>query len=267
MKDFYKSISILEVSDELMKIYQSNFVRKNLHINKSFTLELTKKWFREKEFKIFEVPFVNTKDLMLYKKDRNINYLHQNIKRILPHDIPIIYENEISNYGQFTPIYLDININTPIFIEYRLSNPNEPFIYMHEIIHTLVEYNNNNIDNFIDYELIPNMFEMLLASDLSEDVTKILINNKLLSLNNYIIMLKNSDNLDKAYASSYINSILKAIEFSKIYNKSNPYIKSEIIKKLEIILNEDIPIHILFDSYDISFEKNLCKALKRKELW
>lgn len=106
------------------------------------------------------------------------------------------------------------------------------FLYIHEIIHTLVEYNNNNIDDFIDYELIPNIFEILLASDISYDITNILINNKLLSINNYITMLNQRDILDKAYASTYINSILKAIEFSKIYNKSNLYIKREIIKKL-----------------------------------
>ena len=158
-----------------------------------------------------------------------------------PFCVPIIRQKEKFNYGQFIPI-----------------------IYIHEIIHSSIENNNYSITNYVDYELLPIIFELLLACDLDGIQSfEIIDYYRLKSLNEYIKMLSLTDEISKIYASSYINSILISNEFIRLYRKGSTNIKKEILKMLQDILQDNNSVYSMLEKYDISYNSALNRILKR----
>lgn len=269
MKDFYQNKTIIEPSDDLIKLkdlaLKTSFVEPNCFNN---PLKVVKTWFDERFFLYKNIPFISIKKLNKII-DMPINLIMQNTNLISPLQVPLLYVDERKDYGCFTPIYLENNENNYdlIFTEIRLNNKNSIFlslIYLHEIIHIIVENNDSTITNYKDYELLPIIFEFLLSDDLGSDIFNFAISYRINQLNNYIDMLFQQNMLSKIYASSYINSIIIAYELINFYKSKNLLIKKEFINDLKSILNEKNDVYWLLEKYNVDYNLSLNKLIKRK---
>lgn len=269
MKQFYHNKTTLELSSKLLELNKKLKKYEQKRMFKIYTPEETKIWIKEKGLILNKIPYIElTKLLAICTQNHSytneiINY---NTINISPIDIPIIRENEKFDYGQFTPLYLDKDGNNLIFTEFRLSKLNTyitPIVYIHEIIHSLIENNENSISNFIDYELCPIIFEFMLSYDLGEEVYKKNIDNRMNSLKDYIDILKINDTLGKYYASSYINSILLTLDFISKYVDSSNSIKKEMSTFMQDIICDNETVYSMLNKYDISYETALNKILMK----
>lgn len=192
MKQFYQNKTTLELTPELIKLKEAIRNTKFLKISKSYATDTAKKWIAERNVKLNKIPFIEMGKILKGCNENNcsLNEVINIYKNYLnPINVPIIREDKKFDYGQFTPIYLDDQGNDLIFTEFRLSKFNTyitPIVYLHEIIHSIIENNKNSINDFIDYELCPIIFELLMANDLDQGLYYLILNSRLHSLESFI---------------------------------------------------------------------------------
>lgn len=269
MKEFYKNKSTINVSNDLLKL-------KDISLNTSFIelrcfnnpLKLVKLWLSERSFLFRNVPFI-TFDKLNKIINKSPDLIMKDVDLISALCIPIMHVNERKSYGCFTPIYLEKTIDDYelVFTEIRLNNKNSvfiPLIYLHEIIHTVVENNDYSITNYIDYELLPILFEFLLANDLGDDVFHFNVSYRINQISNYVNMLSEDDLLTRIYTSSYLNSIIIAYELAYIY--SDGKIKKDFLNDLKSILNEKNNVYWMLEKYNVDYNSALDKLIGRRKL-
>lgn len=272
MKQFYQNKTTLELTPELIKLKEAIRNTKFLKISKSYTIDTAKKWIAERNVKLNKIPFIEMEKILKGCNENNcsLNEVINIYKNYLnPINVPIIREDKKFDYGQFTPIYLDDQGNDLIFTEFRLSKFNTyitPIVYLHEIIHSIIENNKNSINDFIDYELCPIIFELLMANDLDQGLYYLILNSRLHSLESFIEILELGDTLGSYYASSYIKSILLATEFMKKYIKSSNNTQMEMFAYLQNILDDNATAYSMLEKYDVSYNSALNKILKRGDV-
>ncbi len=276
MKEYYKNPLTINVNNKLLdlSILLSHFLSKyntnDISVNKTNNLKLTYLWFLENNIYMDKVPFIKTKtleEISRFHCEEISSFLKENIKYILPFDIPIIYLNKPFDYGEFIPIYVGKNLENSklIFTEFRLSSnftPITPLIYGHEITHSIIENNTISINNYINYDIIPLLIEMLIAKDI--DKSKITLKTDILlrltNLKTYIELLYKEDipNLIKVRLSNYINSILILFEILKVYTKE----KETLLKEINKIFKNENNIETLIKEKSITFESGVDNMLK-----
>lgn len=272
MKQFYQNKTTLELTPELIKLKEAIRNTKFLKISKSYATDTAKKWIAERNVKLNKIPFIEMEKILKGCNENNcsLNEVINIYKNYLnPINVPIIREDKKFDYGQFTPIYLDDQGNDLIFTEFRLSKFNTyitPIVYLHEIIHSIIENNKNSINDFIDYELCPIIFELLMANDLDQGLYYLILNSRLHSLESFIEILELGDTLGSYYASSYIKSILLATEFMKKYIKSSNNTQMEMFAYLQNILDDNATAYSMLEKYDVSYNSALNKILKRGDV-
>lgn len=271
MKEFYKNKSTINVSNDLLKL-------KDISLNTSFIeprcfnnpLKLAKLWLSERSFLFRNVPFI-TFDKLNKIINKSPDLIMKDVDLISFLCIPILHVKERKSYGCFTPIYLEKTIDDYelVFTEIRLNNKNSVFIsliYLHEIIHTVVENNDYSITNYIDYELLPILFEFLLANDLGDDVFHFNVSYRINQISNYVNMLSEDDLLTRIYASSYLNSIIIAYELAYIYSDGKTKVKKDFLNDLKSILNEKNNVYWMLEKYNIDYNSALDKLIGRRKL-
>lgn len=155
MKQFYQNKTTLELTPELIKLKEAIRNTKFLKISKSYATDTAKKWIAERNVKLNKIPFIEMEKILKGCNENNcsLNEVINIYKNYLnPINVPIIREDKKFDYGQFTPIYLDDQGNDLIFTEFRLSKFNTyitPIVYLHEIIHSIIENNKNSINDLI----------------------------------------------------------------------------------------------------------------------
>lgn len=270
IKEFYKNKTIIEFSEDLMELkdiaLKTSFIEPRCFNN---PLKLVNLWFDERSFLFKNIPFI-TFDKFNKMIDKCSDLIMQSTDNISPLSIPILCVKERKDYGCFTPIYLKKTMNDYelVFTEIRLSNKNSifiPLIYQHEIIHTVVENNDYSITNYIDYELLPMLFEFLLSNDLGEDVYYFNVSYRINQIHNYVDMLLQQDLLARVYGSSYLHSIILAYELVNIYRNKTLNIKKEFLSDLNSVFNEEKDVYSMLEKYNVNYTSALNKMIKRKE--
>ena len=272
MKDFYKNKSILNVSSQLLQLKDLIEINENYDSSYFLNYNLAKSWIHDNKLDLGKLPYLEYDKILSIKATYPKNYIdiiNSKIVYLEPTNIPIIREQNNLFYGQFVPIYLDDDCDKLIISEYRLSKKDSvylPGIYIHEIIHSVIENNNFSINNFIDYELIPMIYEFLYANDFGIDVLNLFIRKRFNLLYKYIEWLQTNNKLLQLYSSSYINAIIISYQFIELYRIVNNSVKVEILYDLREILHDNQCIKNVLDKYNLSYESALEKILLQKHL-
>lgn len=266
IKEFYKNKTIVKYSDDLIKLkdvsLKTSFIEPRCFNN---PLKLVNLWFDERGFLFKNIPFISF-DKLNNIINKSSDTIMQNVKYISPFYVPILYINERKDYGCFTPIYFEKNVNDYelVFTEIRLSNKKTifiPLIYLHEIMHMVIENNDYTITNYADYELFPILFEFLFSNDLGSEIFHFNVSYRINQIRNYIDMLLQQDLLAKIYGSSYLISIVNAYELVSNYRNKNVIGKKEFLNDLKIVLNEKKDIYWMLEKYNINYYSALNKLI------
>lgn len=147
MKQFYHNKTTLELSSKLLELKKKLKKYEQKRIFKIYTPEETKNWIKEKGLILNKIPYIElTKLLAICKQNHSytneiINY---NTINISPIDIPIIRENKKSDYGQFTPLYLDKDDEKSLDRDWNGNGYNLTLEELKELKRKLLENQYNN---------------------------------------------------------------------------------------------------------------------------
>ncbi len=216
------------------------------------------------------MPFVPFDQLYCLSKsyydDDLFKVLEQKIVMFNPFCIPIDYFNRSPYYGEFMPIYVGNQLEKLklIYTEFRLSKNRTsftPLIYGHEVIHSVLEQNKYSIGSYLNYEVLPMMFEKILANDF--DQSGVLLNRimlyRLQNLKEYITLLSDSsiDDFGKMKISTYLSSLLLSSDLFLKYLKAGIEGKCEMLEEFYHVIKDQSSIECLLDMFDISYQTSL----------
>lgn len=285
MNKCYYNNKKIQVNNELLELKErlKFFLDKKQipTLYQKIPLSLTYTWFEERRLFYKEIPYLSTNNLNallnMLQKEQLLNAISRLEKMYTPFKIPIIYEEKNKDYGEFVPLYLgeDIYNLKLIFTEFRLSNREyilKPLIYAHELTHSILEGNQNSINNYINYELLPISIEYLMAMDIGKNIFEICYLKRLKDLLKYIEMLEKTqlNEIEKIKISSYINSILITNEIIKRYSKEKNIRRNILFEKINKILKDDQSIENFLIKESISYTpslENMIKLLKKEEMY
>lgn len=286
MRECYQNPKIISISSELLELSQLlSLILPSISYypeqNDTFSSPLlVSRWFREKAFDLDPLPFVPFDQLYCLSKsyydDDLFKVLEKETVMLNPFCIPIDYFNRSPYYGEFMPIYVGNQLEKLklIYTEFRLSKNRTsftPLIYGHEVIHSVLEQNKYSIGSYLNYEVLPMMFEKILANDF--DQSGVLLNRimlyRLQNLKEYITLLSDSsiDDFGKMKISTYLSSLLLSSDLFLKYLKAGIEGKCEMLEEFYHVIKDQSSIECLLDMFDISYQTSLEHTLQlmRKE--
>lgn len=271
----YNNTNILSVDDNLLLL--NDLVDKELQKQeklegfnlplKNTSMQEVYKWFKENNIILPDIPYISYIEIdKIINTDDYMQVLIDKLKYLPPFNIPVVYINSNDNYGQFTPLYIGKTLEESqlIFCEYILaSNTYQlPLIYTHEIIHSVIE-NFNNLELFINYDLIPMSYEKIIAFEFDENL---FYDNQIFRLKTIkkcisILNEKKHDELEFIYASNYLLSTLLSDSIFDIYSISKKNIKGDLKK----IIEGEKEVEYILNKYDLNYDESLKnKIMKMK---
>lgn len=156
-----------------------------------------------------------------------------------------------------------------LFNEVYLSKNNScytPLIYLHELVHIIIENNDYSIFDYSDYELFPILFEFIFAYYLGSNMQSFSILFRVSQLKYYIELIEQDNDLSQIIGTSYLKSTILALGLFDVFINSNYNIKKVFLNDLKKLLSEEVNLDFLLSKYDIDFENSKSKLLKRGDI-
>ena len=140
--------------------------------------------------------------------------------------------------------------------------------YSHELIHSQLQSNRGIVKYYENLECLSYFVELVVALELSEDeeVLKLMekfIKVELIKLISELETFKEKDNLYDT--GKYLISTIKAIKLFILYYKGSPFMRLDMLSKMQKIFDGEMYLEDFLDTYSINakVDKELVKYLTR----
>ena len=143
-----------------------------------------------------------------------------------------------------------------------------PCVYSHELTHSQLQSNRGIVKYYENLECLSYFVELVVALELSEDeeVLKLMekfIKVELIKLISELETFKEKDNLYDT--GKYLISTIKAIKLFILYYKGSPFMRLDMLSKVQKIFDGEMYLEDFLDSYSINakVDKEFVKYLTR----
>lgn len=145
-----------------------------------------------------------------------------------------------------------------------------PCVYAHELIHTQLQSNRGIVKYYENLECLSYFVQLVVGLELSEDEDTLLMMEKFIKVELIRLitgieqnMAKNVDDLYDT--GKYLNSTIKALKLFILYYKGSPFMRIDMLSKVQTIIDGDMYLEELLDYYGINskVDKDIIKHLTR----
>ena len=197
---------------------------------------------------------------------RKVNPLSLQVKAALPSVFAAASEKALILPENFTPDDLAMSkiMFSGILVGYPLTEATSS-IYIHELTHTMVDYEPGIVNDYLNREVLEMFMEKLSSYHKDQALYETIVRDRYKSLILPLQDLKSSnDEFKKLKASCYIASAYKADHLFELYLNSTD--KKEFLKGITRVLDHNLSLEELLSSYEITLENSVTLARTKKTI-